>query len=326
MKIIFMYSALCEYRKLVYNLYNAETGFYKNVGMFLSHKPSNNPLIVVLPQIMEITCKDFWQEYDSIKKNIPRNYTKFNGSEFPALFSMIKNQPAINPIEQQKEWKNVANDFTKTLGTLFEDDKLKVTVNLTRFGTVASYNHTDNKLDIYLRLDSDISQIAFCILSYFVHKYKQKLHWNEEQRVVDFLLLSSKFKLLFPKFKSILDYVQYPEVDYSLITSSNNIYKKLGINLGSSIKKVKDEILVNGKSVTTLSSQEKIVLEILLKNRNKVTTMDQISISLWGEDYANFSMQAISKTVERLRTKLRETGINRQSIFTKRKLGYVLVD
>lgn len=326
MKVSFGYNPLKEYGRLAYNLYSVESGFFKNSGMPLSYEYLKSPNVVVVPKFKELSSKDFWQKYKKIKGEIEKNYSSFLGDEFTGLFKEVSNLSIIETTKTEKDWDTVEEEFNLILNTLFKVDLKTVNVYLTHFGTVSSYNHKGTNLNIYLRKDSDISQIAFCILSYFIHKYKGSLTWREEQRAVDFLLLNTKIKKLFPKFVSILDSSQYTELDPAILLKSEQIYKDLGISTPSSIGIVEDKIFVLGNQITSFTKQEKLALQELVTNKNKITSLDQISLALWGNDYSDFSLQAISKTIERLRQKLFSAGLNRQVIITKRKQGYILYD
>ena len=326
MNINFSYSYLAEYQRLIYNIYNVEIGFYKNEGMLLYEDYLDYPNTVVIPRFKCLNQIGFWIDYEKFKKEIPKNYINFIGDEFSILYKDILKQEILNVENIKKDWDNVDKNFVSILETLFQNDLDVINVYLTYFGTVASYNHNNKVLNIYIRKDADISQIAFCILSYFIHKYKGDLTWREQQRAVDFLMLNTKLNELFPKFVSILDSSQNPEIDLSLILNSEQIYKNLGINITSSIEIKGDKILILKEELFTLTKQEKLVLHELIKNKNQITTFEQISNIIWGDDFSIFSLQAIAKTIERIRLKILTAGLNRQVIFTRRKFGYILYD
>ncbi|NCT55726.1 helix-turn-helix domain-containing protein [bacterium] len=326
MHINFSYSPLKEYQGLIYNLYNAESGFYKNEGMFLCSQPNISSSSVVIPNINEISKKSFWAEYKKVKKDIPKKYPSFKGNEFSNLFEEVLKLKVLDTTPIKREWGSVEIEFINIINTLFENDLDEVNVYLTLFGTVASYYIKGSGLSIYLRKDADISQIAFCILSYYIHKYPGKLTWSEQQRAVDFLLSNTKLNGLFPKFYSVIESSKNPECDISLILSSEKLYKELGINLKSSIEYKNNKVYILGEHVTNLTKQEQLVLHEMFINKNQVTTFEQISNILWGDDFSAFSLQAIAKTVERVRSKILNAGLNRQVIFTRRKEGYLLYD
>ena len=357
MNVSFCYSHLNEYKKLIYCLYNTETGFYKDAGMHLSYGYSILPNTVIIPKLKDlypfyadlqpeglqqqlrgsytransdlasgITKKSFWSKYTKIKKEIAKNYPIYTGREFSTLYKSILKLSPLSIKQAEENWNEVAGEFGSILNTLFVNNLQNVNVYLTYFGTVSSYNHKGRNLNIYLRKDADISQIAFCILSYYIHKYPSKLTWQEQQRAVDFLLLNTKLNNLFPKFHSVIDSSKNPECDISLILNSEKLYKELGINLKSSIEYKNNKVYIMGEQVTNLTKQEQLVLHEMFINKNQVTTFEQISNVLWGDDFSAFSLQAISKTIERIRSKITNAGLNRQVIFTRRKEGYLLND
>lgn len=326
MNINFSYSHLAEYQKLVYNLTSIESGFFKEVGMFLTSVPNYSSNTVVVPEFKELSTKSFWSSFKKTKKEIPNNYPNYTGEEFPVLFKEVSQLKVLNVTTFEKEWETIANNFNNILNIVFDNDLNQINVYVTYFGTTSSYNLSNNILNIYLRKDADISQIAFCILSYFIHKYKGNLSWREQQRAVDFLMLNTKIKDLFPNFVSILDSAENPELSIKTLLKSELIYKDLGINIKNSIEINESKVFILKEEVTDFSKQERLVLLELVKNKNTVTTFEQISNILWGDDFSSFSLQAIAKTVERLRCKIVNAGLNRQVIFTKRKEGYLLYD
>ena len=75
----------------------------------------------------------------------------------------------------------------------------------------------------------------------------------------------------------------------------------------------------------SLTTQEKNILTQLEKNRNHITTFEEIGKAMWGNNWAkNYSLYAISKAIQRLRKKLHKNGFPTEVIHTERKKGYML--
>ena len=75
-----------------------------------------------------------------------------------------------------------------------------------------------------------------------------------------------------------------------------------------------------GKPVQNLTETERKILLSLIRNSNTVTEIDDIgSVIFKSED--NFSLYAISKTIQRLRDKLEANGISGSYIQTLRGKG-----
>ncbi len=91
----------------------------------------------------------------------------------------------------------------------------------------------------------------------------------------------------------------------------------------SKLKKLNNSFSVNGDKIK-LTKKESAVLQILYKNKGKVTTIDALSQALWKDNPDKFSLWAISQIIRRLRKKLSFYFINPQTIRSVRGEGYEL--
>ncbi|MGX7112672.1 response regulator transcription factor [Gemella cuniculi] len=83
----------------------------------------------------------------------------------------------------------------------------------------------------------------------------------------------------------------------------------------------KDEIKFSD-NVTTLTKNESKILTVLLENREKIVTRDEIINALWQSD--NFiDENTLSVNINRLRTKLKSIGVE-DFITTKKGKGYII--
>jgi len=89
------------------------------------------------------------------------------------------------------------------------------------------------------------------------------------------------------------------------------IFKDLILNIDKRTVKIKDEFI-------EISQKEFEILNLFLKNKNKVLTREEIITSLWGYEYSG-DIRAVDSQIKRLRKK-----INRDYILTVRGLGYKL--
>ncbi|MDP0494358.1 MAG: response regulator transcription factor [Fusobacterium sp. JB021] len=89
------------------------------------------------------------------------------------------------------------------------------------------------------------------------------------------------------------------------------IFKDLILNIDKRTVKIKDEFI-------EISQKEFEILNLFLKNKNKVLTREEIITSLWGYEYSG-DIRAVDSQIKRLRKK-----INRNYILTVRGLGYKL--
>lgn len=67
------------------------------------------------------------------------------------------------------------------------------------------------------------------------------------------------------------------------------------------------------------------VLKLIIKNKDKVVTFDEIAENIWQEQVDDkFSLESLAKIIQNLRNKIRNQGVKKEVIFTKRGNGYLL--
>jgi len=80
---------------------------------------------------------------------------------------------------------------------------------------------------------------------------------------------------------------------------------------------------IHKKPIKNLSAKEKIVLRLLIQKSGKVVTFDELGEAIFSKE-SDFSLYAITKTIERLRNKLEQNKISGSYIQTLRGYGYIL--
>ncbi len=121
--------------------------------------------------------------------------------------------------------------------------------------------------------------------------------WHKRNAVIEYL---------FGKFKS-----QEP---LELAQESEKYLEKLGFS--------NKTILIK---LNNLTKQEEDILNLLQQNEGNIVSFDEIANALWKNKVdEKFSLEAMAKVIENLRKKIRQSGINKEVIFTKRGSGYLL--
>jgi len=93
-------------------------------------------------------------------------------------------------------------------------------------------------------------------------------------------------------------------------------YKELEIHLQKGIIKREDKEVI-------LTKNEMIILSYLLSHQNRIVSRDELMTDLWNNDeYINDN--ALTVNISRLRTKLKELGIDAK-IETRKGIGYILL-
>ena len=132
---------------------------------------------------------------------------------------------------------------------------------------------------------------------------------------INFIFEHTIFKKYYPTYQNILK-DNYSE-NLELLTKSNKYLEKLGFKAKSI------QIDPNSK---VFSIQESKLITKLTQNKNTVVTFDEVADCLWGEQSdEKFSLESMAKVIENIRRKIREQGINKEVIFTKRGRGYVFI-
>ncbi len=338
-KITFEYDPVFEFRKTVFMLNKIKSGFFQKQGFIASHMPINaQKALIIVPKYAILRSSTFWNNLS--KQKIPKSICRdFKTENLAELWDEIKNEQALKTETDsiEKKWRLIEKDFFDAFDSFLIGAKLikSIRVYLTRYGTSASYNINDKgELIILLRQDQSIDEIAFCILSGLlaltVSDFDDKnpinsYTWVEKQRIIDYLMTQTKFAKFFLNFNALVDEIRKNHISKAIMDESNRIYDSLGYPATIDLKLKNEIITYNGKELFSLTKSEKSVLSTLLKKEGEVVSFDEIATILWGSDADNyFSLEAILKVIERIRKILKETGINKEVIHTKRKLGYIL--
>lgn len=337
MQFTIEYDPIHEYRKLFFTLSKVQNGWFKQKGFLATHKPLKDLPDVVIPNWKLFNDVNFWRKIEQINQK-STSYLTLQIKDLPELYDIISKETEIDITEIRVLWKAIEKEFTQYFTKFLDHNSLinRVEVYLTRYGTRATYNHSDSVVKIYLREDIDYSEIAFCTLAGLFHAQNgvtdfnvnaSKYNWAEKQNTIDYLMSQTALSDLFPNYTSLMYSLRNNGINPEYVISSNKIYNKLGFPVNLPLQIVQDVVVWEDDPLPIFSKNEVLVIDNLLKNKGRVVTYEDISEVLWGEEsYASFSLEAISKVVERIRKKFIDCGIYRQFILTKRGLGYILVE
>jgi hypothetical protein len=86
-----------------------------------------------------------------------------------------------------------------------------------------------------------------------------------------------------------------------------------------------EENVIQKIDFKVFTKQEENLLKKMIDMNGKILSFDESAQVLWGEgSYDKYSPQAMAKVVENIRSKIKDQGINKELIFTKRGKGYIL--
>ncbi|MFC1600513.1 helix-turn-helix domain-containing protein [Patescibacteria group bacterium] len=344
-KVTWNYSKDTEADRLIQAASNTFNRFYlKNDFLVLPYPylNGNSSSMVYLPDL------DLQKHPSFIKKVKKINPTTIPVTDDQSLIktadSLIEkgliNFDEVKIKKLKNVWTKKEKLFFKFIEQTFPQLKNQV-INLeirpTNFGTNCSFNSSKTKgknikIIIYLRMDQSVAHIAEAVLSslffgWITEENRRWIeNWHENEAVIDFLMTRTHIKDIFPKYKPTLKILRQKQLA-NLAQESQEYLNKLGIVAGDIFTLEKDKVLVDRKyTLTGLTEKEYRLLKFLIENKNQVCPVDTIGDILWQDDEDAFSLWAIAKQVERLRSKFQKHGLSPALIQAQRGQGYLLRD
>ncbi len=305
-------------------------GEYQNNGfLVLPYLDTNNPKSVFFPDLPY--SKDFWKYItNNTNKNLSDSFPKKAVEEVKELLSNV-NKEAVNEKlnKLQKEWIKIEKSFFSDVSNFLKFEKAmfkvdEVNILLTPYGTVGSFNPprigNGFKLFATSRVDMCVGNIAAGILQnlFIIDTHIggeiNTDNYLKRMSVISFIFKNTVFSKYYTDFKDLL------ESNYNISIKANNDSEKFLRKLGFQAK----EVSINLND-TNFTKQELKALNNLIKNKGSVVTFDNLAETVWEEEVDDkFSLEALAKIIENLRRKIRNQGINKEVIFTKRGSGYII--
>jgi len=333
-KTIWNYSKRTEAERILQAAYHIQNQFYLKKGfLVLPYNIPKNPAVIFFPKLNYQKIPQFWQEAKNAKKN-----------------AVLKKRPIIDHIvnillEENLDYSQLKKDWQKkekifwqyviaNFPSYFKNVQI-LEIRPTLYGSIAtaysSWFKDNTKIIIYIREDADVSHIPEALFIDRLRVYKrasdEDYSWEYGEAIIDFLLTETKLAAIFPNYKETLTSLRNFQ-EGKFIKESKEYLRSLGVYLGRIFEIKNNQIFIKGKpNKIILSSTQEKILHLLIKNRQKIVSFDEIADVIWGEkSYDKFSEYAITKTIQRLREKVSLMGVFPQIIQTVRKRGYVLMD
>jgi len=327
MEIRIAYSKLYDYRKLVFALQKITDFWFQQKNFILTKKHIQGCIYDVIIPSNELLFNNL-----KLIQNIEhstKNYLTTQKSDNLELYNIIdelKSAPSIIT-----EWKNIEKKFIEYY-TQFIDNKnriKKIYIYPCQYGAMCSYQVIKDTAYILPRFDADVSSIVFGILgSGFAIKNgniegnaKSAYSWEQKQLFIDYLMTNTSLSDLVKKRGSIVKEALKFELDIDVIKKSDELYKKLGYPYNSPIKVIK-QLKVDDKIITDFTELEKNILINFIQNQAEIITYDNLADIMWKNNEEKFSLEAITKTIQRIRSKIKINGVERQVIHTQKNEGY----
>lgn len=315
------------------SLQTANGFYYTKKFAVLPYLIQNNPGAVFLPELPYNKITNYWKiiKETPIVKGIPLTYEKDLVSQVMQILEPTYQDLSDSTQALQNEWikkeKEIAvflkQNFTQGLKSVTE-----IEVRTTAFGTKMSYDkvyaNTQSKFTCYIRQDMCISNIIEAVIQGLLYSHPQTKNypWEAHEAIADFLLESAKNQGIITDYAPTLNGIH--SVDPDLLGKSHRYLQKLGLNFDNTLKKEGQLIYLNNKIISSqLTSIQHIILSLLIDKQNQIVSYDELADILWHDD-EEFSVWAINKNMQRLRSKLSTLGAPDEIIKVVKGNGYSL--
>lgn len=269
----------------------------------------------------KIKNNDFYQRHNFyVLPNIPE---KFRGRVvfFPEKLdpeTIYKKQKArIHKLKD--DFNLIKNDFYKKLRGFFpEIDNLEIFISPSIYGTIGSYAIESNKISVFPRYDRRVSHLQKLIVTALIHFYKYNQEdiiekdtnrWKQKQEdaaKIEKLIIKSKKNKSFTK---ILD---------------TEFAGHLAEESAKYLEILKSPSKFEVEKPANLTKSERNVMNLLLRNKNKLVTFDQIAEEIWREkQFEKYSEYAITTIIKKIKKKLKQKT-DKHIIQAQRGVGYIL--
>ncbi|MBP9817248.1 winged helix-turn-helix domain-containing protein [Candidatus Shapirobacteria bacterium] len=333
------YSVKSEAERLIHCAHQMIVGFYKSNGFtVLPTNPNiNNAHTVTFSDLPYNTIPRFWDQVKKVDVNsLPITIdSKTLNSTVGLLEQCSLKTP--NFVKTKDLWEQaesaVIAEIYKIIPSRANSIK-KIIIYPTSFGTSCSFNgiETSDEVIMYLREDQGIHAIAEAIITFLTRDdvfKKLKGMWSESEIITDYLVTETSIATVLQKYESASAYI--PTLKgirtkdlVKLNQESDKFYQKLGIpSFDKPFSHVESTPKIFDKPIENLTDTEKSLALALIKNSNQIVDFDSLGNAIFkSED--DFSLYAISKTIQRLRDKFEANGISGSYIQTLRGKGYML--
>jgi len=331
--INFTHSPELEARRILFVAGSLARGWYqKHNFLILPELAPNAPSSqVILPNLPYTTIPRFWESVAKLKLVTPQlSPAPLLAKTVSLCEPLYKSTLYIKHLsELDKSYNQVKDNFWNTLFTLFPNYSSRVkdiTVISSQYGSSSSFNLARDQgcsITIYLRSDAKIDKLLWSILAALFRpkmQDEQKYSWEEVEAVIDWLMSESSLAAKLPHPHPTLTNLRANQL--SKYRQASEIYlSSLGISGVLRLEKHGSSYLYGDTKISDLTTKQQILLDLLLTKRGLTVSYEEIAASLWP-DNEDWSLYALTKEIQRLREKIKSSGINSPLIHAHRKLGY----
>lgn len=293
--------------------------------------------VVILPRL------NYFEILDGIKT------FKFNEDDFKKEdYKVIKKTQ--NALIKTRQFKKIDDKKLKAMETRWQkmllpilekaqhslyylkNKKTNITIKPSNFGTCGSFSLFDVAkenvgFEVRPRLDQKPEEIVELVTSSLTRsalKDNPNVKWRETEAVSDFF---TQYVFGVKNHSWTLDKVTKRKPD--LLRKSTRYLMELGLPTGELLKynSKKNKItLINDDITDVLAPYEFRLLRGLIENRNTTLSYNYMAEELYNSHAdVKFSLWGITKTVQRVRDKLEDLGVPRETIINVKGEGFKLV-
>ena len=340
MKTLWEYSLKTEALRILHCARQISVGFYRANNFYvLPYRETNNKYSdVVFPDLPYCNIPRFWKKVASV--NTATLPIKANNGLIKQIEKLTKSshfpKPKITNVK--KVWEKAQKEIIKDIYQIMPDRRSaikKIIIYPTLFGTSTSFSLLKSfpaTFIIYLREDQDIYTITEALTTSLTRSsdcHKSNPKWLESEFLTDWLMTKSVIANVLNKYQPKTNWT--PTIkqvgnkqNARPLKESEEFYKKLGVPMLNKPFSSNGKIpLLNGKPINNLTEREREMLVAMINKKGDTLTFDELGEILFINE-KNFSLYAISKTIQRLRDKFEENGVSGSYIQTLRGKGYLL--
>lgn len=330
MNVSWNYSKKTEAQRILPIAHHIRTRFYqKQHFCVLPHIVDNSSKVICFPNLPYHKIPNFWERV--------RKRSSCIGMTDPELLlemeKLVPNTEYDYTVLKNK-WKAIESKLLPMLVDIlpgYFDEVEEIEIRPSEYGSVSTaltaWIKDNSRIVVYVRKDCGCSHIVEAILLDRIEKGKRTDHlsWEEREAVIDFLLVDTKLRALFPNYTPTLNKLRESQRGREM-TESQKYLGSFGFGTENIFSTENGRINILGKNFI-IGNSEKKLMNLLLLKRGRVVNYDEIADALWNDDAdEKYSLYAISKAIERLRTKVEENGVYSGIIQTVRGEGYILND
>ncbi len=229
--------------------------------------------------------------------------------------------------------QQIQNIFLILFPTIFPLIK-HIHIILTPYGTTCSFDFKKDKksYDIYLWIRNDDAKNLF---ARYIHAFVSVLvlietgisdihteEWRHKEYLIDYLLRHTSLSAIHPVSQRTLASLKINQLGTRHQQTAEIFLTKLGLNKKLAISKKDGQYYLADIKIEHLTHNEMKLIDTLYEKRGEYVSKNDLMGLLYGEDGGN--EWSLTKQIQRLREKIRKTGIYHTPIMTNRKRGYML--